>query len=41
MVKAQLPDVADAETLRSCDDAWYLSAMTRRIFRAGLKHSRR
>ncbi|WP_290525046.1 DNA-3-methyladenine glycosylase I [Alcanivorax sp.] len=39
MVKAQLPDVADAETLRSRDDSWYLSVMTRRIFRAGLNHS--
>lgn len=38
-VKAQLPEVADADLLRSRDDAWYLSLMTRRVFRAGLKHS--
>ena len=38
-VKGQLPTVADADTLRSRDDAFYLSALTRRIFRAGLKHS--
>lgn len=38
-VKAQLPEVADAGLLRSRDDAWYLSLMTRRVFRAGLKHS--
>ena len=38
-VQSQLPEVADQATLRSRDDAWYLSAMTRRVFRAGLKHS--
>jgi len=38
-VKGQLPTVADAGLLRSRDDAFYLSALTRRIFRAGLKHS--
>ena len=38
-VKAELPGVADAELLRSRDDAFYFSALTRRIFRAGLKHS--
>ena len=38
-VKRQMPDVASAKELRSRDDAWYLSVMTRRIFRAGLKHS--
>ncbi|MGB1465909.1 MAG: DNA-3-methyladenine glycosylase I [Alcanivorax nanhaiticus] len=38
-VTQQLPLVADGATLRSRDDAWYLSVMTRRIFRAGLKHS--
>lgn len=39
VVKSQLPDIATARALRSRDDAWYLSVMTRRIFRAGLKHS--
>ncbi|MED5432102.1 MAG: DNA-3-methyladenine glycosylase I, partial [Pseudomonadota bacterium] len=38
-VKAQLPAVADVQTLMARDDAFYLSALTRRIFRAGLKHS--
>lgn len=38
-VKAELPGVADAGLLRSRDDAFYFSALTRRIFRAGLKHS--
>ncbi len=38
-VEAMLPKVASARTLRGRSDAWYLSAMTRRIFRAGLKHS--
>lgn len=39
MVKSQMPAVADSGVLRSRDDAWYLSLMTRRVFRAGLKHS--
>ena len=38
-VKAELPGVADAGLLRNRDDAFYFSALTRRIFRAGLKHS--
>jgi 3-methyladenine DNA glycosylase Tag len=38
-VQAQLPTVADSDTLRHRDDAFYMSALTRRIFRAGLKHS--
>lgn len=38
-VEAMLPKVASARTLRARTDAWYLSAITRRIFRAGLKHS--
>ena len=38
-VEAQLPAVKTPAQLRKPDDAFYFSAMTRRIFRAGLKHS--
>lgn len=38
-VEAQLPVVKSAAQLRQPDDAFYFSALTRRIFRAGLKHS--
>jgi 3-methyladenine DNA glycosylase Tag len=34
-----MPEVVSSKTLVSRSDAWYLSAITRRIFRAGLKHS--
>lgn len=35
---AYLPQVLDAPDLMARDDAFYLSAMTRRIFRAGLRY---
>lgn len=38
-VKGQMPTVLTASELSQRDNAFYLSAMTRRIFRAGLKHS--
>ena len=38
-VEAQLPAVKSAAQLRRPDDAFYFSALTRRVFRAGLKHS--
>ena len=38
-VQAQLPAVKSAAQLRKPDDAFYFSAMTRRVFRAGLTHS--
>lgn len=38
-VEAQLPAVKTAAQLRQPDDAFYFSALTRRVFRAGLKHS--
>ena len=38
-VESMLPKVAGARALKGRTDAWYLSAITRRIFRAGLKHS--
>ncbi|MDX1802729.1 MAG: DNA-3-methyladenine glycosylase I [Alcanivorax sp.] len=38
-VQAQLPQVLEGDALQARDDAFYLSAMTRRVFRAGLKHS--
>ena len=38
-VEAQLPAVKTAAQLRRPDDAFYFSALTRRVFRAGLKHS--
>ncbi|MBL7249552.1 DNA-3-methyladenine glycosylase I [Alloalcanivorax sp. C16-2] len=38
-VEAQLPAVKTPAQLRQPDDAFYFSALTRRIFRAGLKHS--
>jgi 3-methyladenine DNA glycosylase Tag len=34
-----LPMASSNKILRSRDNAWYLSTMSRRIFRAGLKHS--
>ncbi len=37
-VEALLPEVATAEQLYAHSDAFYLSTMSRRIFRAGLKH---
>ncbi|KAF0807485.1 hypothetical protein A167_02912 [Alcanivorax sp. S71-1-4] len=37
-VRARLPEVASGATLRKRTDAWYLSTMMRRIFRAGLSH---
>lgn len=38
-VKAELPIALTVHELEAQSDAFYLSAMTRRIFRAGLKHS--
>ena len=38
-LEALLPAVASARWLKQQPDAFYLSTMTRRIFRAGLKHS--
>lgn len=38
-VKKRLPQVASKNTLRSRSDAWYLSLMMRRVFRAGLNHA--
>lgn len=38
-INALMPEVVSDKTLMSRSDAWYLSAITRRIFRAGLKHS--
>lgn len=37
-VSALLPEVMSAEQLYAQTDAFYLSAMSRRVFRAGLKH---
>ncbi|WP_133493060.1 DNA-3-methyladenine glycosylase I [Alcanivorax sp. 24] len=38
-VEAALPEVKTPAQLRKPDDAFYFSAMTRRVFRAGLTHS--
>ena len=38
-LEALLPQAATADRLRSLSDDVYLSTMSRRIFRAGLKHS--
>lgn len=38
-LNAMMPEVASNRVLIGRSDAWYLSAITRRIFRAGLKHS--
>jgi len=38
-VEKWLPEVKTPAQLREPDDAFYLSAMTRRVFRAGLKHA--
>lgn len=38
-VKKRLPPVVSAKELRSRSDAWYLSLMMRRVFRAGLNHA--
>lgn len=38
-LRSRLPAVADHETLMSRPDAWYMSTLTRRIFRAGLRHA--
>jgi 3-methyladenine DNA glycosylase Tag len=38
-IEQRLPQAAVNRGLLARDDAWYLSAMSRRIFRAGLKHS--
>lgn len=38
-VKADLPKVSTKKALCAQSDAYYLSEMSRRIFRAGLKHS--
>ncbi|HSR63952.1 MAG TPA: DNA-3-methyladenine glycosylase I [Gammaproteobacteria bacterium] len=38
-LKSRLPVPLVPAELRKKDDAWYLSLMSRRIFRAGLKHS--
>ncbi|MDF1781199.1 MAG: DNA-3-methyladenine glycosylase I [Alcanivoracaceae bacterium] len=38
-IEATFPAVAGARKLSNRSDAWYMSAITRRIFRAGLKHS--
>lgn len=38
-VTASLPEVRSSQALRAESDAYYLSEMSRRIFRAGLKHS--
>lgn len=34
----QLPEVLTLEQLQARPDSWYLSAMTRRIFQAGMQH---
>ena len=38
-VEASLPRLASNTSLKRRSDAWFLSTMMRRIFRAGLKHS--
>ena len=38
-LEARLPQPVDAATLAAVGDDRYLSLLTRRIFRAGLKHS--
>jgi len=39
VVESMLPKVFDIHQLEQLDDAFYLSNMCRRVFRAGLKHS--
>lgn len=39
VVEANLPRVLTADQLRNLGDNRYLSDMSRRIFRAGLKHA--
>lgn len=39
VVEALLPDVASTQQLIERSDAWYLSALVRRVFRAGMRHS--
>ena len=38
-IEQRLPAVSSNRELSARDDAWYLSCMSRRIFRAGLRHS--
>jgi 3-methyladenine DNA glycosylase Tag len=38
-LRARMPEVSTAEALRAVSDDRYLSLMSRRIFRAGIKHS--
>ena len=38
-IELLLPTPKSAKQLKAKDDAWYLSLMSRRVFRAGLKHS--
>ncbi len=38
-LEKSLPSADSPRSLKSKTDAWYLSTMSRRIFRAGLKHS--
>lgn len=37
-LEAQLPQVLTRETLAKKPDSWFLSAMTRRVFQAGMQH---
>ncbi|WP_207061970.1 DNA-3-methyladenine glycosylase I [Motiliproteus sp. SC1-56] len=39
IIQARLPQVERAETLRQLSDDRYLSTLSRRVFRAGLKHT--
>lgn len=38
-IQSRFPAVATAEQLAAHSDAWYLSLISRRVFRAGMKHS--
>ena len=38
-IELLLPTPKSAKQLKAKDDAWYLSLISRRVFRAGLKHS--
>jgi len=39
LIEERLPTAKSAEQLRTIEDSDYLSTMSRRIFRAGLKHA--
>lgn len=38
VLEAQLPQVLEPEALNAKPDSWFFSAMTRRIFQAGMQH---